>query len=272
MKCQFGELAIRTPVDGTERQLLLNNQVQGASFLIPPSTSVSTDARPGPGPISACAYSLGWLLAGYQHPNASMVMVGLGSGAGAIQLLYCCPDVDLTIVEVCQEVIDLATDSFPLLDYYQNIGRLHIVHADAAEFFEKEQRWLIGLADAYTGLTNEIEASYLRRMHDRCDRLYLNIIDRLDGPTMMIVEDWLESENTPVTEIYRADNVLRGKPIYESPGNWIMTNDLQFPGILNIQRPFEIMPDCEAKTFALANWAALLDNARSANTDGQYRY
>ncbi len=265
MECRFGELSIRTTLNGEERQLLLNSQVQGASFMNPPSTWIDPTGPAGPGPISACAYALGWLLAGYQNPQASMIMVGLGSGAGAVQLLACCPDVDLTVIEICPEVIQLAEEHFPLINFYANQGRLNIVQGDAAEFFEHEQRWAIGLADAYTGKSNQIEASYMRLMHERCDRLYLNLIDRRDGPTMTEVRDWLEAQNTPVTEVYRADNILRGRPAYDAPGNWIVTTDHQKPLTLDQQQPFENAPDSPGRDFALANWSFMLNHCESTH-------
>lgn len=133
----------------TVRQLLLNGQVQGASYL-KPDASVVCAGLTGPGPVPACRYMLGWLLAGLHNPEGSGLMIGLGSGAGAIGLLYSFPDIDLTIIEISPEVVKTAVEAFPLLQFYMDMGRLDIRVQDAKDLVV-DTKFDFGCCDAYTG-------------------------------------------------------------------------------------------------------------------------
>lgn len=118
----------------------------------------------------------GWLAAGVKEPKGDFVMVGLGSGAGAVGLLLNFPECYLTVVEYSPEVRELAEDAFPVLRFLQDQGRLVIVIEDAGEFFRTPQeRWDVGLADAYVG-ENDHLTHYLDDFVKATDHQWFNVI------------------------------------------------------------------------------------------------
>jgi hypothetical protein len=159
------------------QQVRLNGQVQGSVFLSPTARSVGIDVD-GPGPVSASAYSYGWLIAGVHRPYGSGVMVGLGSGVGVVQLLYNFPHIDLTVIEIDPVMVEVALRSLPLLDHYMNEGRLNIIIADAAEALDTSDRYTFGCADAYDGGASfQLLTGYLTKLCQVCDDVYINAID-----------------------------------------------------------------------------------------------
>lgn len=165
--------------EGT-RALLLNAQVQGACFLSPSAKDVGVEAD-GPGPIASSPYVAGWLLAGVHQPYGSGLMVGLGSGAGAVHLLHNFPHIDLTVVEIDPVMAEVALRSFPMLEHYLNTGRLDIVLADANEYLKRNDRFDFGFADAYDGGESfELISGYLSRLCQVCNDVFINAIDSPD--------------------------------------------------------------------------------------------
>lgn len=211
---------------GDARLLLLNGQTQGGSLLQPPAASVDprlpSDA---PGPLSSSAYTLGWVLAGLQNRYGSGVMIGLGSGAGVNELLYCCPDVDLTVIEIDPVMVDMALRGFPLLGYYLDRGRLDIKVASAEKYLrEHNDVWDFGCADGYTG-EQDLVADYLPELCVHVNNIYLNVIDRPDGPSMRNILQILDEQGKPAVEMIRAL-----PPAYQTlpmsvRANWIVTNE-----------------------------------------------
>jgi len=259
-KGRFGVIEV---VDhGQQRILLLNGQQQGASYLRPSAAIVHESLPYGaPGPISSSIYPLGWMLGAVMNPSATASMVGLGSGSGAVQLLYNFPRVDLTIIEIDPVMVQVALDNYPLLVHYMDEGRLNIVIEDAARFYEDHfDEWDFGCADAYDG-GNEILEGYLGTMCERCRHMYVNVIDRFHGPSMRSVADTLERKGRQVAEILKAAPLHMGIP-YQSRANWILTSEVPDMEKAADFTPFLDIDDVHAVD-AQVNWDNLLASALS---------
>jgi len=216
-KGMFGPIRVFDTPD--RRALSCRGEVQGAAFLEPSAQFVSADHE-GPGPVSACAYALGWLLAGLCKPEGSGLMIGLGSGAGVVQLLDNFPGIDLTVIEIDPIMVEAAVTGFPLLDYFANQGRLRVVIQDAAEFTcRTTDHWDFGFADAYTGENNLVD-TYLYHLSMLCDRTFLNVIDVLDGPSMQNAQ--LVMDNPPTIAIHATP---RATPTAGQTANWILATE-----------------------------------------------
>lgn len=118
---------LRVVEDDDMRGLFIGAQCQGAVY------RSTDDEGPEPGPYSCSAFTTGWLLAGCRSPRGRGLMLGLGSGAGAVMLLTCFPELSLRVVELDQGVIDLALRYSPRLDRLVHTGRLELVQGDARE-------------------------------------------------------------------------------------------------------------------------------------------
>lgn len=253
MSClgRFGLVDVR---DGEgQRGLLLGQQVQGAAFFSPGADIVDPHLA-GPGPVSSSAYTLGWLAAGFHTPHARALMIGLGSGAGACQLLWQFPWLELTIIEACPVIRQVATESFPLIGYYQAMGRLHMIMGMAEDVLSRStDQWDLGLADAYTGETEASELRYLDELADRCADVYLNVIDVPDGRHIAQTVDRLAAAEKPVTGLYRAVDIMRASRTYNGHANWILTTAAQDPAKLVQWQPFASTPG-EGGNWGRLNW------------------
>lgn len=118
---------LRVIEDEDVRALFIGSQCQGAAY------RRTDDDEPEPGPFACSAFTTGWLLAGSTFPRGRGLMLGLGSGAGAVMLLACFPALSLRVLEIDAGVIELARQSFPRLARACDEGRLELVHADARE-------------------------------------------------------------------------------------------------------------------------------------------
>lgn len=246
-----------------QRALFLNGQQQGASYLRPSAAIVSEELDHGtPGPISSSAYPLGWLLAAVMNPSASAVMSGLGSGSGAVQLLYNFPHVDLTIVEIDPVMVQVALDSYPLLNYYLDQGRLNIAIADASDFFRQQNDvWDFGCADAYDGSSELLDKS-LEPMCLRCNQMYVNVIDRLAGESMKRVDEVMSHCGKQPAEVIRAVPPIFRNLSPTTRTNWILTSEVP-----DIERavafvPFSDIDDVHAVDTQLT-WDHFLTDALS---------
>ena len=219
----FGPIEIvRT---GRNQQLRINGQNQGGAYLAPPASVVDPQLPDdAPGPASSSPYAVGWLVAGVANPSSSGVMIGLGSGSGAVQLLHEFPGVDVTILEIDPAVIELATQSFPLLDYYADQGRLNIIEADAADWLsERTDGFDFGLADAYTGEPRLLE-HYLDELFPHVGNVCLNVIDTIDGPSMSSVLGALAEHDKQVQHVFRASHLGHGLQLDDAQAtNWIVS-------------------------------------------------
>lgn len=253
----FGPVEVR---DGPEaRELLLNGQVQGGSYLTPSAKQVD-DELPGtaPGPVSSSAYPLGWLLAGLANNRGSGLMIGLGSGAGAVQLLHNFPQIDLTVVEIDPVIANLALKAFPLLDWYINRGQLNIVLADAQQYLSgRPDVWDFACADAYTG-GQHLVADYLPKLCDRADNIYLNCIDHLGGPSMREITNVLSEHGKPPAELLKAipHRFVQLTP-FTGRSNWVITTQPVDLDLASNWLPFQDM-DGRTVTDVQNDWDTML--------------
>ena len=265
----FGPVELRDSL--CSRELLINGQVQGGAYLDPAADSIWPElSDAAPGPISTAAYANGWLLAGLDHPVSSGLMIGLGSGCGAIQLLANFPGVDLTIVEIDPVVVQTALEGFPLLGYYMDRGMLDIRIADASDFLaEGHDRWDFGLADAYTGEA-ELVADHLPDLIRRASDLYLNVIDRFDGPSMRAIGKCLQAAGKPACEVFKSvpPGLLHCLRDYGCRSNWILTTrPVQWGKAARFQ-PFADLPDSEQVSLAQQSWDQFLAGAAQGCSEG----
>jgi hypothetical protein len=134
-------------------------------------------------------------------------MVGLGSGAGAVALLDNFPALDLTVLEIDPAVIDLACEHFPLLNHYQDLGRLRLVRCDAERYLQEAhqrgERWDVGFCDAYQG-HNDLCVSPLMLVSllGACRDVWFNLIDASTGPSIHGLQEALQELRQPLRAIF----------------------------------------------------------------------
>ena len=225
------------------RQLLMNNQVQGAAFFNPPASVVDQDLI-GPGPIPACRYMAGWLAAAALEPFASAVMVGLGSGAGAVAYLHE-SNADLTVVEIEPDVIILAEKGFPLLKYYQDIGRLNIIAGKAEDVLNGEEIYDVGMCDAYTGENALVEAVLMPTLNS-CKTFWCNYISVYGDKDQMQLLTELAMTGKPATGLFAASGLVHGIATCML-SNWVVTNADLNSEVLDAYQPFEKFDDASAE-------------------------
>lgn len=253
-RCKFGQLEVRD--EGNERALYIQGQKQGGAYFRPGADAVSDQFDPGlPGPVCSSIYALGWLVAGCQNPSASTLMIGLGSGAGAIQLLHEQPYIDLTVVDIDPVVVQAALDSYPLLTYYMDLGRLNIVVSDAKEYLiNSSDEWPLGLADAYDGGQTIID-SYMPLLCERCEHVYVNCIDRLGGQSMQEITDTMRRAGKNLAQLYRATPVYA----YQSDrANWILSSQSRGEQV-DTYEPFTGLEGVSVENMR-ANWFGMVDD------------
>lgn len=139
---------LRVVEDEDVRALFIGSQCQGAAY------RRTDDDEPEPGPFACSAFTTGWLLAASRFPRGRGLMLGLGSGAGAIQLLACFPALSLRVLEIDAGVIELSRRCFPRLARGCDEGRLELVHADAREELDPAAdgpRYDFALLDLFAG-------------------------------------------------------------------------------------------------------------------------
>lgn len=222
-KGRFGVIGVRDTPEA--REIAIDGQIQGGALLLPSAHAVNSDMSDDqPGPIASAPYALGWLMGGVQAPRATCLMIGLGCGSGATQLLYNFPDTDVTVVEIDPVMVQMALSNFPLLEHYMDLGRLNVVIDDATTYLtEHYDVWDFACADAYTG-DPRLVADYLPLLCDRADNVYLNVIDELGGESMSSVSDVLAIKGKPVAEVFKAiPPAYVDRSPYDCCSNWIMT-------------------------------------------------
>lgn len=236
-----------------QRQLLIGAQNQGGSVLV----------NGTPGPIGGSSYLTGWLVAGSQNPESEGLMVGLGSGAGAVALLYCFPDMRLTVVEIDPMIIRLATKHFPLVEQYQDEGRLRIVNDDASDFLakalEQDDQWDVGYADAYQG-SNDIHLpeQQIMGLAGTCDHVWFNMIETAGGPKVKALQKLMRELECPLVASYDAN------PDYSKHAvrNLILTTQKINPETADAFVPYEDLDSDEAGQ-AVARYIELLGSEKA---------
>lgn len=239
--------------------LLLNGQVQGSAFLEPSAKTVDPSLD-GPGPVSGSPYTYGWLLAGIQQPYGSGLMIGLGSGIGAVQLLYNFPQLDLTVVEIDPVMAEVALRNFPLLDHYLNLGRLNIVIADAEQYLTTADHFQIGLADAYDGGASfQLVTGYLAKLCQKCDDVIINVIDSPIAQHLAAVAAVCEEQGHPIQYVMRAtppEVAVNAMP----KANYILTSQALSLQDVDAFIPFANLTDAAAE-YGRACWNSMVSGA-----------
>jgi hypothetical protein len=220
---KFGTILV---TDGPKsRRLYINRELQGGALFYPGADTVAPELS-GPGPVSEAKYALGWLIAGKANPMGSFLMIGLGSGAGATQLLANFPEVDLTVVEIDPAMVEAATTSFPLLNYYADQGRLNIVVQDAKDFFEEHDwQWDAGLADAYTGQSYDLETGYFPGLCRSCLSLYVNVIGKFADDAFLRVADLMDEYGHQPMAFFQPNQLAEGGINADVISNWMLVSD-----------------------------------------------
>lgn len=260
-KCMFGEIEVRD--EPAERALYLNGQKQGGAYFRPSADEVN-DALPAgePGPVCSSAYALGWIVAGLMNPTGTGLMIGLGSGAGATQLLYSVPMVDLVIVEIDPVMVQVALDEFPLLNYYMDRGRLSIEIEDIDDFLVRNNdTWDFALADAYDS-GQEVIDDHIETLCERSPHIYVNIIDRLMGISMQRIAMMMESKGTSVVEIFKTVPLAYSSMGFRERSNWILTNQVPDMARLAEYPIYPYFDDIHAHDTRMA-WDLMLANTLS---------
>ena len=229
--------------------LMLGGELQGAYL---------TEGLPGTGPIYyASPYMHGWVGAGALTPEGDFVMVGLGSGAGAVGLLMAHPGVHLTVLEINPAVIRMAAQAFPILGLLEDEGRLQVVQGDAREWLETlPDTWDVGLCDAYTGAEGfQCETAYLPALLERTRATWLNVIGApLRGPTDQVVQiaHWMALQGRPILAAYSPD------PRQGATANWLLSSQPDSPDDLLGQLPY----GGRAPAHLLAGYRAMMGHNR----------
>jgi hypothetical protein len=238
--------------------LLLNSQVQGSAFL-EPSAKIVDPRLDGPGPVASSPYTYGWLLAGVEQPYGSGVMIGLGSGVGAIQLLYNFPQFDLTVVEIDPVMAEVALRNFPLLEHYLDQGRLNIVIADANEYLRTADHFQIGFADGYDGGASfQLVTSYLSKLCVKCDDVIINVIDDPLARHMAAVAEVCAEGGHPIQYAMKAvpPEVTQALP----KANYILTSQALTLRNVDAFIPFANLTDPAAE-YGRACWNSMIGSS-----------
>lgn len=212
---------VRVIEDDDLRALYIGEQCQGAVFL-------HADDGPRPGPLAYSPFTTGWLLAGIRHPEGRGLMLGLGSGAGAVTLLHNFPRLRLRVVEVDGALIEAALAWFPRLARLQRQGRLELVHADARDVVSQPLRgaaapYDFALLDVFTGVAEPpslvAEPGFLEGLCRQARFLMANAIFTLGGPANHTWLSLFAAARRPI-----ATMVPTGAPEQWSqrPHNWLL--------------------------------------------------
>lgn len=173
------------------RRLLINDTIQGSSLLL----------NGTPGPIPEPDYQLLWCIIGLYHPKGKGVMLGLGSGSGAIGLLWNFPDIRLTVYENNKDVITLARKYFPLIAKYEQSGQLLIKCIDATTI-EGSYNFLI--LDTITSDVASCPYSYsiLSACTGVSNSLWINVITSVQSADFANLKRTLVQLQSPVKRYF----------------------------------------------------------------------
>jgi len=225
-----GTFDVLRVIEGEDmRALFIGSQCQGAMY----RHADEGDNEPEPGPFACSAFTTGWLLAGSRFPRGRGLMLGLGSGAGAIMLLACFPALSLRVLEIDAGVIDLALRYFPRLARACESGRLELVHADARD--ELDPRAALGatydfaLLDLFSGAADSsvlVDPHLLAGLGLRTEVVLANAIFTLgDEPQRA----WLAAFAAAGHPIARMHPLGAPERWSSQPHNWILATVVMEP-------------------------------------------
>lgn len=275
VQAKFGPLVVQD--SDRARELTLNGQVQGGAYLAPGAAVVKAGLQ-GPGPVSTCLYSQGWLAAAAGHPRGTVLMVGLGSGAGPVSVLFNFSEISVDVVEIDPVMVTEARKWVPLLDHYIDQGRLRIHVADAKDFVSApETKWDLLCSDGYTGgnslAVGGKDHGFYRNARKCCGEIWLNWIGVANGIRMMQEFDALGAEGWSPERIYVPGAQLY--PDLSRPRNWILTSEIPGAEALDSFQPYAALDEQDFRdepeaTAALEvtrrNWSVFLDSELTADT------
>lgn len=243
------------------RQLVMCDTVQGASFHEPSAAAVEPTVPAGPGPIPEAAYQLMWLAAGTRQPRSRALMVGLGSGSGAVALLHQFPDLQLDVVEIDPTVVSMARAYFPLLPHLERRHRIRIVTADAREFVAAVRipyAFAVIDVDCDRNRTHAClrSSSFLERAAAAANEIWLNAIGSLESARLHGLLHDLDRVGRPVTFLFSPVPLTDWLPVRR---NWVLTTAMLAPADLLALTPF---PDLHgpAVDFARTAYRDLVTN------------
>ena len=224
------------------RQLRINGQVQGASFLEPPSE------HGGPGVVSASPYTAGWLAAAVMNHNGRGLMVGLGSGAGAIAVLANFPGVRLDVIEIDPVAVHLCKQGFPEVNAAIESGRLRVFTADALALIPLISRcprdryhYDFILHDAYDGksLITGDQVDFFKACAAITPNIWINIIGRPNIDPMKTLLQDLGTAGVSPRSLFFADHTLLHPFDTNTAGNhnWIVSTQETNPELLDSFTP-----------------------------------
>ncbi|MDJ0838237.1 MAG: tetratricopeptide repeat protein [Acidobacteriota bacterium] len=189
------------------RKMMIGNQVQGGAFNEPDAPKAARGVEKGPGPVPESIYTLAWLIPGQMHPDARVLMLGLGCGIGAVMLLRQFPAMRVEAVEADPVVIDLSRRYFPLVAHYLKEGRLVIHHAEAVHFCrEATQTYDFVLHDLYRGLSkvsaDTVDADFIDILKRLAPATWINLVGRLDRPYLQGVMRTFRDTGLPFAAMF----------------------------------------------------------------------
>ena len=268
-QARFGPLTIQDR--NNTRILTLNGQVQGGSFLAP-SAEIVRPGLKGPGPVSSSAYTTAWLAAGALHPKGRMLMVGLGSGAGAVAALYNFPGLTIDVVEIDPVVVEHDMEWFPLVAHYVVEGRLNLHTGDAQEFVSTlETDYDVLCSDGYTGGSSIAVGgnAFYEAARKHCAEIWLNLIGTPNSSKMNAEFDALHAAAWSPETVYRPGTQLHTD--LTRPRNWIVTSEIPDAKTLDAFLPYADLEESGDELVALRAidearqmWSVFMDSEMSA--------
>lgn len=219
---QFGEIRV---VDWPRwRKLIGAGAAYGSSYLEPSATELYPQARPGPGPVMQLDCQVAWLMAGVQHPAGHGLMLGLGSGSGAVGLLHCFPRLHLEVVEIDSTMISIARAHFPLVPFFEKKERLRIAISDAEQYLRANRtKYDFILVDLFTGPKMPslvVSRPFLNFVIAASSDVWFNTIESLDRALLHRLLDTLDQIGQSARYLFSPVPLNAWVPMLR---NWIIT-------------------------------------------------
>jgi spermidine synthase len=195
--------------------------------------------------VSASPYTFGWIAAGIHNPTGNGLMVGLGSGAGAVSLLFEFPAINLTVVEIDPVLVEVCLQAFPLVRYYRDQGRLNIVVDDISNYFlcDEGTTYDFILHDAYTG--GKCMSVGGDTFYDAAARLtpniWVNMIGKPHTGHMLQELHAMATAGLPPQTMFCADHSLASpfSEFVDMRRNWIVSSQETNPSLLDAYEPYD---------------------------------
>lgn len=230
--------------EGPARRLSIADQFQSSIYLKPTAEAFIPGAGYGPGAVPETLYVLAWIAAAIKHPEGRGLMLGLGSGAGAVILLTHFPKLTLTVVESDPKVSAMIQSHFPLVQAFVDAGRLKILTIDARDF-EPSDYFQFTVMDLYRGSTRMpeelITPDFFRRITAADRPLWINLIAKAGEPYYNHFFDVLREAGFPAKTVMGTT-----APIYweKIDANWIVATEPVNPQSLSQFELFPMIRDC----------------------------